>query len=244
MPLYDLTQTLEKWAKKHSDFSEDEFNNDLSRLQIDTSKLRVINQHGPLDPEDVEKCSGVVFKSRYTNNSDVPQEHTFTMERHTDATVTTTLTKGFTTDGSVGIKVKVPDVITNATSSFGNEVTIATEDVSTVKHSVAWSIKSKVKVAPGKTTVAELRINEEKHKVNFKSTVIMKGRVLARVYRGDSEKPKVIESTLATILSDTDPHQAPDVRIEMETGKVTWDISGTLDFRFGVSQDCKVYPET
>ncbi|XP_046573239.1 uncharacterized protein LOC124281255 [Haliotis rubra] len=186
--------------------------------------------------------SGVVFKSTYTNKTDVPQEHTFIMNKQTEATLTSTLTKGFTTDGIVGIKVKVPDVVSNATSTFGTDVSIAEDDMSIVKHLLDWSSKTKVNVAPGETIVTELRISETKCKVQFNSTVAMKGRVIARVYRADRQNPKVMQSPLATILSDDETvSQRSDLCIDLDTGKVTWDMSGSLHFRFGVSQDCVVY---
>ncbi|XP_067675065.1 uncharacterized protein [Haliotis asinina] len=257
MSLHDLNKSLENWVKKYGGFSEDDLKEGLVWFEIDTTKLRVITEDKPSDKKDKEGGhgedkeevneddlhSGVVFKSKYTNKTNVPQEHTFIMEKQTEATLISTLTKGFTADGKVGIKVKVPDVVTNATSSFGTEVTIATDDMSIVKHLVDWSSQTKVIVAPRETVVAEVRIKETKYKVKFDWTVVMKGRVIARVYRAERKHPKVMESTLATILSnDETVSLMSGVYIKMETGQVTWDVSGTLHFRFGVSQDCEVCP--
>ncbi|XP_046573272.1 uncharacterized protein LOC124281282 [Haliotis rubra] len=95
---------------------------------------------------------------KYKNSTDTTQEHTFMVERQTEATVTTSLANGFTRNGNVGIQLNVPVDVSKATGSFGSSVTVDTEDENTVKHAVSWAINSKVKALQGRQLSLFLRL--------------------------------------------------------------------------------------
>lgn len=246
MPVHDLHKPLEDWAKKWSKISDEDVRNGDVRLEVETKKVRIRTT----DPKFLTKPShdtgshsqsGVLFRSEYTNKTNATQEHTFIMERQTEATVTTSLSNGFTRNGNVGIQISVPDKVTNATGSFGSDVSVETEDENTVKHSVNWSITSKVNAPPGKKTVAVVRIKEETHDLTFQAKVTLKGRVLVRIMDGSGLVLRVMENDLATILAQDDKFkQTPGVDVDTGTRKVTWDVAGSLNFRFGVSQEVEV----
>ncbi|XP_046359550.2 uncharacterized protein LOC124137333 [Haliotis rufescens] len=246
MPVHDLHKPLEDWAKKWNNISDGDFTNGDVRLEVETKKLRIRTT----DPKFCTKPSlatgshspsGVLFKSKYMNRTNATQEHTFIMERQTEATVTTSLSNGFTRNGNVGIQISVPDDVSNATGSFGSDVSVETEDENTVKHSVGWSVTSKVNALPGKTTVAVLRIKEKTYDFTFQAKVTLKGRVLVRIMDGSGTVLRVMENDLATILDEDDEFkQTPGVAVDTGSRKVTWDVTGSLNFRFGVSQEVEV----
>ncbi|XP_067675576.1 uncharacterized protein [Haliotis asinina] len=241
MPVHDLHTPIEDWARRRGDLDE------TVRLEVDTHRLRITTIKPSTNPvkeaTGSDSPSSVLFKSKYKNSTGTTQEHTFMMERQTEATVTTSLTNGFTRNGNVGIQIRVPDDVSNATGSFGSSVSVETEDENTVKHVVSWSINSKVSAPPGQTTVAVLNIIEKKQKFTFKATVVMKGRVLVRIMDDNGTVQRVMENDLATILDEQKFQKPPGVNVDTENRKVKWDVSGSLNFRFGVSQDVEVFYE-
>ncbi|XP_046551234.1 uncharacterized protein LOC124260947 [Haliotis rubra] len=201
MPIHDLHKPLEDWARRRGQIDDEEV-----RLEVDTHRLRIRTTESSMAELSVaagsNSPSGVLFKSKYKNSTDTTQEHTFMVERQTEATVTTSLANGFTRNGNVGIQLNVPVDVSKATGSFGSSVTVDTEDENTVKHAVSWGINSKVNAPPGETTVAVLKIIEEKHHFTFKAKVTMKGRVLVRIMDDDGTVLRVMENDLATILDE------------------------------------------
>ncbi|XP_046573270.1 uncharacterized protein LOC124281281 [Haliotis rubra] len=128
--------------------------------------------------------SQVVFTSNYENNTGEVQSHTFQMERSTDAVVRTSLTNGFSKGGDVGINVDVPDTISKATASFGNDVQIQQQDDNTVKHAVKWSLNSTVRAQPHSRTTAKLCVTETESEFDFDAEVHIRGTVLVKMTNG------------------------------------------------------------
>ncbi|XP_071113704.1 uncharacterized protein [Haliotis cracherodii] len=218
-------------------------------MEVDWSKVRqstvkttfttpVHQQQGGGTPR-----SQIVFTSNYDNNTDEVQNHTFQMDRATEATVKTFVTKGFSKNGNVDIHIDVPQVVSDMTGGFGSDIVVASEDQSTVKHAVSWGLNSTVKAQPNKRTIAELRITEIEHHCTFEAEVNIRGRVFVRVNNGGSTQ--VVEGDIATILKDelNDAAARNDGMVSIQGRKVTWKVAGGLRFKFGVSQDVKVKSE-
>ncbi|XP_067674648.1 uncharacterized protein [Haliotis asinina] len=188
--------------------------------------------------------SQVVFTSNYENNTGQVQNHTFQMERSTDAVVRTSLSNGFSKGGDVGINVDVPDTISKATASFGNDVHIQRQDDNTVKHAVKWSLNSTVKAQPYSRTTAKLCVTETESEFNFDAEVHIRGTVLVKMTNGGASQT-VTQGDIATILQDEIQRGRfnPDHMVTIQGRKVAWKVAGKLRFKYGISQDTSVSSE-
>ncbi|XP_046359547.1 uncharacterized protein LOC124137331 [Haliotis rufescens] len=187
--------------------------------------------------------SQVVFTSNYENNTEEVQSHTFMMERETEAVVRTSITKGFSKSGDVGINIDVPESISKSTASFGSDVHIKQEDDNTVKHSIKWSLNSTVKAQPYTRTTATLYVTETESQFDFDAEVHIRGKVLVRMTNGASQT--VTEGDIATILQDESAKGRfnPADMVTIQGKKVTWKVAGQLKFKYGISQDTSVSSE-
>ncbi|XP_067674637.1 uncharacterized protein [Haliotis asinina] len=245
MGMTDLDLVIREWAEQQARAVGNNYRaSQKIQMEIDWSKVRQSTASTSFTSSNHLQShvprSQVVFTSNYDNNTDEVQDHTFQMDRSTEATVKTFVTKGFSKNGNVGITIDVPPSVSELTGGFGSDIVVASEDENTVKHTVSWGLNSTVKAQPKKRTVAELRITETGYNCTFEAEVHIRGRVIVRVSNGVSTQ--VIEGDIATILGDV-LHEAAarnDGLMSIQGRKVTWKVMGGLRFRFGVSQDVSV----
>ncbi|XP_046582227.1 uncharacterized protein LOC124289665 isoform X2 [Haliotis rubra] len=188
----------------------------------------------------------VVFTSRYQNDTAVAQTHAFRAEKTTNATITTTITKGFAKEGSFGLELSLPADVAKATIGFGLNYTVETAEEHTIAKSMTWATDTTVTSEPKSVTLAELEIEEQASSWTFEVKVTIKGRITAVIKgtKGMTSVAMTIDGDVATILEDRRAGTASSVPkdVEIKHGKVTWPVTGKCDFRFGVSQKVKVSP--
>ncbi|XP_012938383.1 uncharacterized protein LOC106011851 [Aplysia californica] len=190
------------------------------------------------DQQKLEKPnSQVVFKSVYENKTDHFQEHTFQTERSTVSSCSTVVSKGYTKGIRLELKLGLPDDVMAATAGFGRDVSMETTDECTHEETITWTINSSIKVPPHHRTVAELVVKEQEYTASFKMSTRIRGHVVVVLtnLRDNNSFLKAIEGDFCDVMSSPTAEQySKNFTVNGKT--VTWDVSGTCEFRFGIEQ--------
>ncbi|XP_046359541.2 uncharacterized protein LOC124137327 [Haliotis rufescens] len=256
-PVIDLEEFLKSWAwtvfsktaayKSKGSPALSDVNIDIvwDRVHFSTSEPAFGLKQGP-----VPTNSQIVFKANYSNNTTEVQEQNFSTTRTTVAKATTLLTRGFTRGMDTGIKISIPPEVAYATSGFGHEVSIKTDEVNTVEHTLTWTTNSNIRLPPKSKILARLQVSAEQFQCDFSTYVIFKGQVVLRITdKRTGTFIKVVENDVGTIVKDELERRkikyntsSPDA-ITLNGKTVQWPISGELRFKYGVTQDVLLDPQ-
>ncbi|XP_067674636.1 uncharacterized protein [Haliotis asinina] len=249
-PVVELDAELKKWAwRQYSLTASDsltkkdlEFKIIWDSVHFETRDVSYRDKQGPSPSQTT-----MVFKCDYTNNTKETQEHNFTTQRTTEATSTTALMNGFTRGVKNGITIPVPPEVTNVTSGFGNAVDVETENKNSVKHSMTWTANSIIRVPAMSRTVATLQVNQETFNCSFTAIVVFRGRVKIRISNMKTGAfLMTVENVIGQIVKDVFEengyaYDSSDTSSVNTDGRmVFWPVSGTLGFKYGVSQKVEV----
>ncbi|XP_046551217.1 uncharacterized protein LOC124281299 [Haliotis rubra] len=250
-PVVDLEEILKSWAwnvfvktdtykeKGAPRLTDVDIDIVWDRVRFSTSEPAFGIKQGPFPVE-----SQVVFKAHYNNKTSEIQEQNFSTSRTTVAKATTVLTRGFTRGMNTDIKITVPPEVAYATSGFGNKVSIQTDEVNTVEHTLTWTTNSNIRLPPKSKMLAQLQVSAEQFQCDFSAYVTFKGTVVLPIKdRGTGAFIEAVQNDIATIVKDelkkrnikyntSDPE---DITLNGKT--VQWPISGELRFKYGVTQD-------
>lgn len=243
----DIEEIVQTWAwnsfvkTRGQDYKKLKY--DDVKMEINWSRVRFT----PSEPEYFDRSmvdqpnSKIVFTSTFENNTDTEQEHSFTTERTTVCTATTSISKGYTQGFHLELKVGLPDEVASATAGFGRETTVESTEETTKEQSIAWAVDSTIKV-PGKhKTTAKMVIKEKEFNGKFKLNVRVKGMVIV-AFTNLRENNSFIHSTegdISQILNDAKGYSG--YKIEGKTA--IFDVQGSAQFRFGVEQRVKLDEE-
>ncbi|XP_067655503.1 uncharacterized protein [Haliotis asinina] len=238
----DLDELLKQWAWNVYTRTKNAVTIDNAQFEVVWNKVRFLSAQPTFEMQKKSSVpqSQIVFSSTFDNETGQYQLHNFQTQRSTIATVTTTMSKGFTRGVNAGIKLPVPPEVLTSTAGFGNEVTIECEDENTTQNSLSWAVNTTVKAPKEMRTIAELEILEEEFKCNFKMNVSFQGMVKVKITELPSENVLIVQNDIAQILHDR--AVLPDC-VETTPKKVVWPIIGKVRFRYGVSQKIRVYQE-
>ncbi|XP_067655483.1 uncharacterized protein [Haliotis asinina] len=239
----DLDELLKQWAWKIYTRTKNAVNIDNAQLDVVWNKVRFLSAQPTFSKQKKSSVpqSQIVFSSTFDNETGQYQLHNFQTQRSTIATVTTTMSKGFTRGVNAGIKLPVPPEVLTSTAGFGNEVTIECEDENTTQNSLSWAVNTTVKAPKEMRTIAELEILEEEFKCSFKMNVSFQGMVKVKITELPSGNILIVQNDIAQILRDINAI-LPDC-VEKTSKKVVWPVIGKVRFRYGVSQKIRVYQE-
>ena len=212
-------------------------------MEVNWSRVRFV----PSAPDYSDKNmvdqpnSKIVFSSKFENNTDSDQEHSFTTERTTVCTSTTCISKGYTQGFNLELKIALPEEVASATAGFGREVNTETAEEHTKETSITWAVDSSIKVRPKHRTTATMVVREKVFTGKFRMTVQVRGMVLV-TFKNLRENNNFIHSTegdISQILQEAKGRTGYTI----EGRTVIWDVEGTTQFRFGVEQQIKIHEE-
>lgn len=182
--------------------------------------------------------SKVVFTSTFENNTDTPQEHSFTTERTTVCTTTTCISKGYSQGFHLELKLGLPEEVAAATAGFGREVNVDTTEEQTKEQVITWAVNSTINVPEKRKTTARMEVKEKEFTGKFKVIVRIFGTVVVSILnlRENNCFVHACEGDISQILDNNKVKNGYHV----EGGVVVWEVEGSSKFRFGVEQQVKI----
>lgn len=220
---------------------------DFQKLKIDEVKMDVNWSRVRFTPSAPEYSdtsmvdqpnSKIVFTSTFENNTDSSQEHSFTTERTTVCTSTTSISKGYTQGFNLELKIGLPDEVASATAGFGRETSVESTEETTKEQSITWSVNSSIQVPGRLKTTASMVVKEKEFNGKFKLNVRVRGMVIVTFtnLRDNNSYMHTSEGDISQILSEAKGYSG--YKIEEKTA--IFDVEGQSKFRFGVEQRVKL----
>ncbi|XP_067675974.1 aerolysin-like protein [Haliotis asinina] len=215
-----------------------------NRVHFSTSEPAFGSKQGPFPVE-----SQIVFKAHYNNKTSEFQEQNFSTSRTTVAKATTLLTRGFTRGIHTDIKISVPPEVAYATSGFGNTVSIKTDEVNTVEHTLTWTTNSNIRLPPKSKMLAQLQVSAQQFQCDFSAYVTFKGTAVLPIKdRTTQALLRTVQNDICTIVKDELKRRnikyntSNPEAITLNGKTVQWPISGELRFKYGITQDVLLDP--
>ena len=184
------------------------------------------------------EIENIIFKSTFTNNNKHNQQQTLSAQKETTSSVTTIITKGYTTGIELGLSLAAPGDIANASVGFSKGYSIDNTTESTDQRTLVWTADGTLTVGANSIVTAELKITEKKRSFTFTTRVAVEGTVKA-VFHTPKNK-FIMEYTgdmRSIILTDKN---IPDALVDEEGDKVFLKVEGKCGFKYGIEQEIVV----
>ncbi|GAB1608451.1 uncharacterized protein LOC115230588 [Argonauta hians] len=243
----DLEPLIKNWAwtqfvKSSKEAKKYEYKDMHLKINWDNTEFATHNLEYTNKDRPKGQKSQVVFKSTYENNTKDTQENSFTTERSTTSTCTTSLVKGFSKGFNVELKLALPEEIMEVTTGFGREVTVEKGSEQTQEESLTWTANSSVKVPPEHRTTVSLVVSEEEFHCDFHMSVSIRGHVVVVLtnLRDNNSFVSSVEGNIVQILSSNSNVLNNCIK---DGNSLIWEIHGKSQFRYGVEQNIKIHEE-
>lgn len=242
----DIEQMVKTWAwtsfvktrgKDHQKLKFDDVKMDLnwSRVKFTPTAPEYFDTNMVDQPN-----SKIVFTSTFENTTNSEQEHSFTTERTTVCTSTTSISSGYTKGFHLELKLGLPEEVASATAGFGREVNVETTEEQTTEQSITWSVNSNIRVPKMHKTSAKMEVKEKEFTGKFKLSVRIRGTVIV-AFTNIRENNAFIHSSEGDISQILAEAKGTGYKIEGKTA--IFEVEGQSKFRFGVEQQVKLNEE-
>lgn len=194
----------------------------------------------------------LLFQTKFTNNTQEPQEYSMRTEKVTTSTASTEIETCYTRGFEMGITLKSPCEVFEANAGYKREFSLTNVHGQTFEEELYWGVDSLIRVKAKHEAEASLIVDERKQKGDFVVNSEIWGMVYAKFYN-TRENNQVIMATghdIAEIMvgylekqrRKGQPMEFVEVKAEKEGGekKVYIQTKGRCSFRYGIRQEIKV----
>jgi len=261
--IVDLDLIVEKWiyymwektktSKQSSKYEFDDLN-----IVVNWSKVELVQDEAKFSKENRLESkmptSQTLFRTFFTNNTDIEQEYSFKTDRVTRQSCGFQFMKGFMREKEGGVSFKLPDDILEIGGGLRSEQSIECGKDQTNEQEISWGVDSVIKVKPHHRTKASLIINELKMEREFSLETRMKGRLTVQLSsrNGQNEFIKSFSGDIVEIITRSieklwlPPNASVFEIVDDGPGKpryVRTILKGKCKFRLGVEQHVQLNEE-
>ena len=163
LEVFDLNEMVMKYAEalfgvsngKKAKSSPGNISIKWNRVKFETEAPNFPNFGETPDPKWM-----VIHKATYRNNSDEPQENTFSEQKTTKASTQVSLTQTFSIGEQTKLDLRLPEQISVAGSVFGHTLNVSSISSQSFETQQQWTVNTKVAVPPRSERTATLKIKE------------------------------------------------------------------------------------
>ena len=202
------------------------------------------------DTRDMGKANAsVLFRTKFTNDTDDPQEYTMRTEKTTSSSCSTEVESGYTHGVEMSVNLKTPCEIFEANAGYHREMSLTNIDGECFEEEVTWGVESMIKVKANHVADAQLVVDEKKYGGDFEIVSKIRGTVYITFtnIRDNNSAVKMVSNDIADIVKRHVEMQRrigePMDHVTVEEGLVTVHTKGKCQFRFGVKQEVMVHQE-
>ena len=112
--------------------------------------------------DDTHAASTVLFRTKFTNDTDDDQEYMMKTEKTTRSSCTIEVESGFTHGVAMSVGLKTPCEIFEANVGYCCEMTLTDTEGQTFEEEITWGVESLIKVKANHVADAQLVVNEKK----------------------------------------------------------------------------------
>ncbi|KAK2153950.1 hypothetical protein LSH36_281g10028 [Paralvinella palmiformis] len=188
----------------------------------------------------------VLFQTKFTNNTKDPQEYTMRTEKTTRSTCSTSVETGFTRGIDLGVTLKTPGEVLEASAGYHRELSLTNSEGETFEEELTWGVESVIKVKPEHVAEAQLVVKERKQSGDFIITTKISGTVYVTFtnVRDNNSFLKATGGDVASIMEqylETERRKGEPLEfVTIQDDTVTMVTKGSCRFRYGIRQEVKV----
>lgn len=245
----DLEEVVKRWALEMFDYTKSKDQARIPRdcLMVTISWDRVRFQHTV--PQYNEKWkppqpkAKVLFRTTFSNNTDLEQEYSFKTERATQSCCEVVVEKGFCMGVSMDIKLATPCEVFEANAGFHKETSLTNINGQTIEEELVWGVDSQIKVPPRHKTTASLVIDEDEFSTCFGIETCISGKVHVTLtsLKDNNSFVKAIDGNIVDIMRREIENGLKGATIDRNVVKI--DTRGSCKFSFGIQQHVQLNTE-
>lgn len=246
----DLEAIIERWAwvmfKESRTKEQSRIPKDNLQFTINWQRVRFVHH----DPDFAEQKkpshpqSHVLFRTKFTNNTDRLQEYAFKTERTTTSICEVFVERAVTLGFEMNLSLKTPCEIFEACAGFKRELSVTNAQGQIFEECLTWGVDSTIQVPSLYQTTAELVISEDEFQGNFAIRTDVSGKVLVTV-------TNIRENNcfLKSLTGDIDEIVGAEINglkgftIDRQNHMVSFTTNGRCHFRYGIEQHIQVSQE-
>lgn len=245
----DLDKIVKNWAVQMFDITK---NKEQARIPKDHLMFTVnwerakfvhheptfIEQKKPPKPK-----SQVLFKTNFTNSTDMGQEYNFRTEKTTCSTCEVFVERAVTTGMEMNLNFKTPCEVFEAHAGFKRELTLTKSQGETIEECLTWGVDSIIKVPARHKATAELVMFEDEFEGTFSVKTDFSGSILVSVtnIKDNNSFVKSIEGDLYQIMERESNNGLKGFTVNK--GIISYITTGRCLFRYGIEQHVTVSQE-
>lgn len=246
----DLEELVKRWAVQMFDYTKNKeqaripkehlvFNVDWRRVRFVHHEPQFVDQIKPPTPK-----SQVLFRTHFTNSTELSQEYTFRTERTTSSTCEVYVDRAVTVGCEMNLSLKTPCEVFEANAGFKREVTVSKSQGEVLEQTMTWGVDSLIKVPPKFRTTAELVVFEDSFQGNFSVRSDVSGKVLVSVTnsRDNNSFVKSIDGDVLEIVRREVENNGLK-GFGFDAGVVSYVTRGRCSFRYGIEQHVQLSQE-
>ena len=244
--IVDLEEIVKNWALKMFEVTKTKEQARIGKenLSFDINWKGVRSQHGDAEFTDAlappPPKAQVLFKTYFTNNTNIEQEYSFKTERTTCSSCDIMVEKGVLVGQEMSVKLMTPCEIFEANAGFKRELSLTKAEGETFEEELVWAVDSQIKVPPMHKTTAELVITEQQHSCKFTVESRLSGKIHISItnIRENNSFVKSIDGNLADIVK----HDGVK-GVKVDQNCVCFKTRGKCSFRYAVEQHVQLSQE-
>ena len=187
-----------------------------------------------------------LFKTKFTNSTDEPQEYTMKTEKTTHSSCTTEIENSWSKSFEMGISLKTPGEIMEANAGYSREISLTNTEGQTFEEELTWGVESQISVKAGHVAEASLVVNEKKYRGDFFIHSTVQGMVYV-TFTNKRDNNALVKATGNNIADIVEWYLKRKSRINIEFNYVKVDndvvkitTKGRCNYRFGINQEVLV----
>jgi hypothetical protein len=241
----DLDELVKKWATQMFEYTKSKDHARIPKehlaFNVDWKRVRFVHH----EPEYIDKRksatpkSQILYRTHFTNNTDLDQEYSFRAERTTSSVCEVHVERAVTVGCEMNLSLKTPCDVFEANAGFKREVCVTKCQGEIVEQTMTWGVDSLIRVPPMTRTSAELVVYEDTFDGNFSVRSDVSGKLLVSVMnlRDNNNFLKSIEGDIIEIIRrETENNGLKGFTFDSTQGVITYVTRGRCSYRYGIEQ--------
>lgn len=190
--------------------------------------------------------AGILFHTKFTNNTKAEQEYTMRTEKTTKSTCMTEVENGFTRGIDLSVNLKTPCEILEMNAGYHREVSLTNTEGQEFEEELRWEVESLIKVKAEHVAEAKLVVTEDKKRGDFKVVTRIRGDVYV-TFNDIRDNNSFLKSTGHEVAQIVEEYIKQERRkgesmdfVEVQDNVVHITTQGSCQFRFGIRQEVLV----
>ncbi len=241
----------QKYISVNIDWSDVKFSDSTSWPKFHEDAFDDLKDHVDSKNENEQADIGkskvsILFRTKFTNDTDETQEYTMKTEKTTRSSCTTEVETGFTKGMEMSIKLAAPGEIFEANAGYSSEFSLTDFDGQTFEEEVTWGVESTIRVKEQHVAEAQLVVNEKKFSGDFQILTKIRGSVYV-TFNNIKDNNSLIKASgcemthIMTKYLEMESRKGSAIDyIQIEGPIVFVTTKGNCSFRYGIKQEVVV----